>query len=131
MINYKKEVVIRSIKMLDIGCLTILYFTIGYFVSYAINLMYNDFYPNDTHNKTILFLEVCSQVFILGIIIYIIRNIIQLIPFPLNGIYGYKHNKVPEFHEGGISLGFGVFFAQENIKLKMAYILNNSNTVSI
>ena len=48
-------------------------------VSYGINLMYNDFYPNDTHNKTRLFFEVCSQVFILGIIIYIIRNFISFI----------------------------------------------------
>lgn len=120
----QKEVVIRSIKMLDIGLITILYFSLGYIISWLINKIYYKFDPKDNYNKGILFLEVCGQIFVIGIIIYIIRNLVQLIPFPLEGIYGYKHSLVKELNSGGIALAFGVFYAQENIKEKMAYIYN-------
>ena len=55
-------------------------------------------------------------------LIYIIRNIVHLIPFPLEGFYGYQHFRVKELHSGGVALAFGVFYAQENIKDKMNYI---------
>ena len=125
MVNYKKEIIIRSIKMLDIGCLTIIYFIIGYFTSFYIHKMYNDFYSNAHNNKIIIFLELCSQLFIFGILAYIIRNLVQLIPFPLNGIYGYEHNKLREFTSGGIGLGFGIFYAQQkNMQLKLSYLID-------
>jgi len=122
--NVTKEVVIRSIKILDIGILTVVYFSIGYITSWLLNKLYYTFNPNENHNKGILFLEVCGQVFVIGIIIYIIRNLIQLIPFPLEGIYGYKHNLVRELYSGGIAIAFGIFYAQSNIKTKLDYIFN-------
>jgi hypothetical protein len=120
----KKEAVIRSIKMLDIGILTILYFTLGYIFSWLINKIYYNFDPNTAPMKFLLFLEVCGQVFVIGILVYILRNLINLIPFPLEGIYGYQHSKVRELYSGGIALAFGVFYAQENIKEKLNYIFN-------
>ena len=126
-IDYKKlhrEAVIRSIKMLDIGLLNVIYFTVGYFVSWAINKIYYNFNPNTNPNKVLVFLEVCTQIFIIGILIYIIRNIIGMIPFPLEGIYGFQHSKVSELTSGGISLGFGVFFAQSNITKKLDYVFD-------
>jgi len=120
----KKEAVIRSIKMLDIGILTILYFTLGYIVSWLTNKIYYNFDPNTAPMKFLLFLEVCGQVFVIGILVYILRNLINLIPFPLEGIYGYQHSKVRELYSGGIAIAFGVFYAQENIKEKLNYIFN-------
>ena len=120
----KKEAVIRSIKMLDIGILTILYFTLGYIFSWLTNKIYYNFDPNTAPMKFLLFLEVCGQVFVIGILVYILRNLINLIPFPLEGIYGYQHSKVRELYSGGIAIAFGVFYAQENIKEKLNYIFN-------
>jgi len=124
-IDYKKlktEAVIRSIKMLDIGILTILYFTLGYIFSWLINKIYYNFDPNKEPIKILVFLEICCQIFFIGIITYILRNIIELIPFPLEGIYGYQHSKVRELYSGGIALIFGIFYAQDNIKNKLNYI---------
>ena len=122
--NLQKEAVIRSIKIIDIGILTILFFCTGYMLSWLINKMYNNFDSKKEHNKIVVFLEVCGQIFVIGAIIYIIRNLIQLIPFPLEGIYGYQHNKLKEYHSGGIALAFGVFYAQENIKEKLNYVFD-------
>ena len=120
----KKELVLRSIKIFDVGILTVLYFFLGYVISWLINKIYYTFEPNKNYNKYLLFLEVCGQIFVIGIVIYLIRNIVQKIPFPLEGIYGYRHSLVKELNSGGIALAFGVFYAQENIKEKMAYIYN-------
>lgn len=120
----KKEAIIRSIKMMDIGILTVLYFILGYIFSRLINKIYNNFDPNTAPMKFLLFLEICGQLFIIGILVYILRNIIELIPFPLEGIYGYQHTKVRELYSGGIALTFGIFYAQENIKQKLNYIFN-------
>jgi len=108
----------------DIGLLTILYFICGYILSWLINKIYINFDPNNARMKLVLLLEVCGQLFIIGILVYILRNIIELIPFPLEGIYGYQHTRVRELYSGGIAIAFGVFYAQENIKEKLNYILN-------
>ena len=120
----KKEVIIRSIKMLDIGLLTILYFSLGYIFSWLINKIYHHFDPDDAPKKFLVFLEVCGQLFGIGIIVYILRNLIGLFPFPLDGVYGYQHSRVRELTNGGVALAFGVFYAQENINKKLNYIVN-------
>jgi len=120
----KKEIVLRSIKIFDVGMLTVLYFFFGYVISLLINKIYYDIEPNKIYNKWLLFLEICLQIFVIGIVIYLIRNIVQKIPFPLEGIYGYKHTLVKEFNSGGVALAFGVFYAQDKIKDKLAYIYN-------
>ena len=120
----KKEVIIRSIKMLDIGYITVVYFIVGFATSFVVNKMFDEFLPENNPSKVLLFLEVCIQLFIIGVLIYIIRNIIELIPFPLNGLYGYHHNMVEELHSGGSTLSFGLFFAQFNLIDKINYILS-------
>jgi len=121
----KKEVIIRSIKMLDIGIITTIYFIIGYIISWGVNKLYYDFNEDKIHNSILVFLEICTQIFVIGILIYIIRNIIQFIPFPFEGFYGYQHFRVKELSNGGVALGFGVFYAQENIKKKLSYLIDN------
>lgn len=125
-IDYKKlkrEAVVRSIKIFDIGILTIVYFTIGYFSSWLVNKIYFSFDPNEPHSKILLFLEICGQLFVIGTLVYIIRNIVSAIPFPLEGIFGYQHTRVRELYSGGAALAFGIFYAQENIKDKLNYVL--------
>ncbi len=120
----KKEVIIRSIKMLDIGIITTIYFIIGYFVSWGVNKLYYNFDQNERRKKIVIFLEICMQIFVIGILIYIIRNIVQLVPCPFEGFYGYQHSRVKELSSGGIAISFGVFYAQENIKAKLNYVLD-------
>jgi hypothetical protein len=99
---------------------------LGYIFSWLINKIYYNFDSNAKPIKFLVFLEVCCQIFVIGILVYIIRNIVGLIPFPLEGIYGYQHFRLRELYSGGVALTFGVFYAQENIKEKLNYIFNVS-----
>ena len=63
---------------------------------------------NTRTNKFLVFLEICCQLFIIGILVYLLRNLVELIPFPLEGIYGYQHFRVRELYSGGIAIAFGI-----------------------
>ena len=59
---------------------------------------------------------------ILGIFTYIGRNILQLIPFPLEGIYGFKHLKVKELTSATIfSISFMYFQVYYQNKIKYIF----------
>ena len=51
------------------------------------------------------------QIIFIGIVAYIFRNIIQIIPFPLDGIYSFKHLSVSEVKSGGLLTTFIVLFS--------------------
>ena len=54
-------------------------------------------------------------------VIYIVRNIIPLIPFPLEGVYGFKHLKVKEVTGAGMfSVTF--FYFQHYYKNKIEHL---------
>ena len=40
--------------------------------------------------------EVILYFWFIGIVFYVVRNIVPLIPFPLDGVYGFKHERVKE-----------------------------------
>jgi hypothetical protein len=45
---------------------------------------------------------------VLGVLAYVGRNVLQKIPFPLNGVLGFDYMRVPEVVTGGL-LGWTIF----------------------
>jgi hypothetical protein len=127
----KKEIILRSIKIIDIIHLTVLNFLSGYLISHYINILYPRFDPNYDHNKFLLLLEVLLQISAIGVLIYLLRNITALIPFPLNGIYGFDHSKMNRLPYGQIALSFGIFSPQFILKDKIEYLLKSKKLISI
>ena len=98
------EIVLRSIKILDIGWTTCAYFIMGLGMSVIIG----KFIPKPTtaesdKKSTIrLFGEIILHSWLLGVIIYAARNIFPLLPWPLEGVWGFQHLKVKEVQSGAV-----------------------------
>ena len=111
--NLQNEIILRSIKLVDIGYIAALSFIIAYFFGYYLDRLFVYFYGTDHAHKSafILSLEILSQIIAVGMVSYISRNVFELIPFPLNGIYGYDHLRLKEMKTpGGFLMIFLVMF---------------------
>lgn len=96
--NYKKKILVHVIKMIDIGFITSIYSFLGIFLAKLCDKI-NGPFDKEKENKKPLWQIVVELVFYLwfiGIVIYVVRNVTSLIPFPLDGLYGFKHDKVKQ-----------------------------------
>jgi len=120
--NFYKEFIIRSIKIINIGWATVMYFILALIILHILNNIYGKpdakYYEKmDTFNITIEFL---AYIWLIGVIIYIIRNIFPLFPFLFDGIFGYDHNKVKEVTG---ATAFSIFIITFNDRLQNYYLI--------
>lgn len=121
--NLQQELLFRTIKIIDIGYIALLYFIIAYFLGYYLDLLFVYLYGTkyDTKSEIILILEILSQVIVIGIILYIGRNIVELIPFPLDGINGFEHQRVKELKNAGLFTVYLITF-QFHLQDKIMFV---------
>jgi len=122
--NYKKELIIRSIKILDIGYVTMIYFIIGLILAKICDKKLGKFDEKKASEKSIYqhMFELILYLWFIGVVIYIIRNLVPLIPFPLDGVYGFKHLKVKELTSATIfSISFMYFQVYYQNKIKYIF----------
>ena len=100
----KNDLLLRSIKILDIGYITVIYFIIGIIISRIFDKYFNTHNTKVDDKKTIykVGIELINMIWIMGIIIYIIRNLVELIPSPFDGIYGFNHSLVKELGSASV-----------------------------
>lgn len=80
-------------------------------------------YDEEVYRKSLLeiFLEICLNI---SLIVYILRNIVEKIQFPLDGgVAGYEHKRVSEI-KGGVLIAFAVITFQPNFKNKVTLLIN-------
>ena len=121
----KKDLIMRSIKLLDISLLGIYYLFGGIIVSLMIDKLFPEFDESVYSQKSSIeiFLEICLNISSMMIVVYILRNIVERIPFPLDGLFGYDHSRVIEI-KGGILIAFAVITFQHNFKNKVTFLIN-------
>jgi hypothetical protein len=104
----RENVVVRSIKIVDIGYTTVIFGIPSLFVASFLNkYVYSNIQVGDIEKdeyKTTLSIltETLLCLIINGIVAYLLRNLLQLVPFPLNGIYGFRHMNLMEVRNGTI-----------------------------
>jgi len=123
--NLKKEIIVRGIKLLDIGYITAIYSLLGIFLAKVCDKINGPFDKEKEDKKPIwrILVELILYLWFIGIVIYIVRNIVPLIPFPLDGVYGFKHILVKEvIHATMFSITF--FYFQTYYKNKIEHLLH-------
>ena len=110
--NFWIESVLRSIKILDIGWAATVYF-VGALLCVKIlniNTRPSDYDMDNQKSTTRLCAEVILQVWFIGVLAYIFRNLFGIIPWPFQGVYGYDHLQVKEVTNSAVFVAFMVIF---------------------
>ena len=118
-----KELAIKTIKVVDIIYISIIYFAIGFLLAFFLDLCSEKVYGfnYDLKSTVVLIGEVVSQVAALTVCAYFLRNLVQLIPFPFEGVYGFEHLRVKEVSSGALITTFGTIFFYD-LQNKLQYI---------
>jgi hypothetical protein len=97
---------------------------LGFLAAKGLDLFLTDFDKNAESKKPLwqVFLEIIVRLCGLGILIYIARNLIERIPFPLNGVAGFDYLRLKELHSEFI-FAIPLFIFNENFvsKLELMY----------
>ena len=109
-------------KIIDIGFVSIYYLIFGLCCAFIFDTILGKFNEQEYDKKStaIILLELLLHFFIIGIVIYIIRNIIERIPSPVEGIGGFEHIRLKEIGGGVIGTTILIGF-QKNLQDKLKY----------
>jgi hypothetical protein len=120
-----KEVVIRSIKILDIGFITAIYLTLGIVLAKLCDRVLGELDEEKENQKPLwqVFIELFFYLWFIGIVVYVVRNVVQMIPFPFHGVYGYDHFRVKELINAVIFFVTFLHFQEYyQKKIKLLYV---------
>ena len=121
-----KEIKLRSVKIIDIGYITIIYFVTAVILAKLFGKLYGKFDEKKEDKKTFLLrtLELAGMMWIIGVVTYIVKNVVELIPFPLDGVYGFNHMLMKELKMGAV-FTFVFLFFEDHFKSKLTYYYNS------
>ncbi len=119
----KSEVGFRLTKIADIGYITILYAVSALVLAKAFDIVSKkiDKEPNEQKSSTKLFIEIIVYLWVAGIVVYSIRNLMELIPSPLEGVFELEHLRVKELGNAGVFV-FIFFYFEESLKKKFTVL---------
>ena len=103
------------VKVLDLIYITCLLFFTAIAVSYLLNNFIFVLGMHNSSHKLILLASVLVRISIIVVASYLLRNVLQYIPSPFNGLYGFKHLKVKELSAGTL-LTTLLFIFQDTLK---------------
>lgn len=121
-----------AVKLLDIGLVTIYFFVLGLAAAKGFDGIMGEFKEERLDKVPLwrLFLEIIAQLFALGIIAYILRNVVKLIPFPLDGVAGFHHNRLKEL-DGGEVMALVLILFQGNLIDKVLYFVKRVLAINV
>jgi len=120
---FSRELAIKTIKVVDIIFITIIYFIVSFLLAFFLDLGSEKMFGFNYDAKSIPVLigEVVSQVAALTVCAYFLRNLVQMIPFPFDGVVGFEHLRVKEVSSGALITTFGTIFFYD-LQNKLHYI---------
>jgi hypothetical protein len=121
----KSELGFRLTKIADIGYITILYAIAALILAKVFDKVSKVLDVEDDSKKSSprLFFEIILYLWAAGILIYGVRNLMELVPSPFDGVYGLEHLRVKELGNAGVFV-FIFFYFEESLKKKMTVLYN-------
>lgn len=122
--SLSNDILMRSIKIVDIGYISILYIIVSLICAIITDKVMGEFDEKAEAKKPMwqLTLEFILTVWLYGVLIYIVRNLIELVPFPLDNYHGFSHKKVKELSSAMVfSFTFLLFSKYLKAKLDFYY----------
>jgi hypothetical protein len=121
-----------AVKLTDIGLVTAYYFVIGIVFAKVFDHFYGSFRKEkyDEKNPILIFFEIIIHLFLIGVVAYTLRNVVQMIPFPLEGVAGFQHERLKEL-EGGHVLAIVLVLFQKNLLAKISYFAQRVLGISV
>jgi hypothetical protein len=111
-------------KLTDIGLVTFYFLIIGFVASQILDSVFIlDKTPIKEKSSIRLFIEIFLQIFTIGIVYYFLRNIVERIPFPVEGIGGFQHKRLKEL-SGTTILGIAMISFSKKLTEKMNEFIN-------
>jgi hypothetical protein len=121
-----------AVKLLDIGLVTIYFFVLGLAAAKGFDAVMGEFKEENFDEVPLwkLFLQIVAQLFALGIIAYVLRNVVKLIPFPLDGVAGFQHERLKEL-DGGEVMALVLILFQRNLIDKVLYFVKRVLAINV
>ena len=122
--SLSNDILMRSIKIVDIGYISILYIIVSLICAIITDKVMGEFDEKVEAKKPMwqLTLEFILTVWLYGVLIYVVRNLIELVPFPLDNYHGFSHKKVKELSSAMVfSFTFLLFSKYLKAKLDFYY----------
>ena len=79
-------------------------------------------------SKVRVFVAVSLQFALIGALIYMSRSLIKKVPFPLDGVSGYKHSSLGELRSLPLIVFIFMFF-QRKTQDKMRYLIESQSVI--
>ena len=129
------DILMRSIKILDIGYITCIYVAFSMSAARLADAVMGKFDEKTEMKKSIpqITLELILLLWAYGVLIYVARNVAEIIPFPLNGVQGFDHLRVKELKNGTVfTLTFLMFctYVREKVIFYYKRVSNSTESAS-
>jgi hypothetical protein len=122
----KLNITFRIVKLGDIAYIFGIWGIAGFFLAREMDKLFPKFDEKVYDKKAYLeiLMEIWINLSVLGIVSYIARNIIELLPSPFDGLAGFKHLRLKEL-SSAMPFMFFIMMFQLGLRQKILYITQN------
>ena len=127
MSDLNSQLVFRTVKIFDIGYITLIYFIVAVIFCLYMDKYMGKFDPRVDDQKSLLYLYSVAllHIWFIGVVIYIVRNLVELIPSPFHGLAGFDHFRVKELGNAFV-FAYVVLYYQYYYRSRLDYLFTRT-----
>ena len=129
---FRKELVIRTLKLLDLGYIGTIHFLVGFCIARILDNLFGSLNVEEEKAKSTerVVFEVILLLWMNAILLYISKNLLELVPFPFDGVGGFEHARVSDLKSAPL-LAFSLLYYQTNLQDKLKLLYERFSTTKI